>query len=223
MQKKLIKSKLIIANYEVELSFKPIRRMYLRVGSEGVKISAPLGMPLSDIEKFVVEKNSFIEKNLKKRPHYLGYCRPLDYGDCVEYLGDLLYLEKGDKFSLLQNRLICPSCGNLSESVNMWVGKQSEKVLAEIFEHCRLQAGVSCDVKFRTMKSRWGSCNKQRRLIVLNRELIRVSAECIQAVCYHELAHLRFANHQQEFYKYLFELCPNYKSLIKTLKSCPLK
>jgi len=76
-------------------------------------------------------------------------------------------------------------------------------------------------LKFRKMKSRWGSCNS-RREITLNKELTRVNKELIDYVVVHELAHLRYMNHSKEFHNLVDVYLPSSKLYRKELKNIRL-
>lgn len=77
------------------------------------------------------------------------------------------------------------------------------------------------ELKFRKMRSRWGSCNS-KRVITLNSELTKVSSELIDYVVVHELAHLVHMNHSKEFHSLVEHYLPDSKILRKELQKIRL-
>ncbi len=65
-------------------------------------------------------------------------------------------------------------------------------------------------VKYRTMKTRWGSCAVHGGSITLNNKLIHFPMECIEYVVAHELAHFIHPNHSNKFYELLSEVMPDH-------------
>lgn len=74
------------------------------------------------------------------------------------------------------------------------------------------------ELKFRTMKSRWGSCAFTKGRITLNRLLVLLPQECMDYVTAHELAHFIHPNHSKEFYEVLNQVMPEYKTIRKYMK-----
>ena len=72
-------------------------------------------------------------------------------------------------------------------------------------------------LKFRKMKTRWGSCNYVKCIITLNTNLIFCTKEQIDYVIIHEFAHLIVPNHSKDFYKVVSEFCPEYKRIKKEM------
>ena len=58
-------------------------------------------------------------------------------------------------------------------------------------------------VVIKRMKTRWGSCVPKKDKIILNMELIRAPAHCIEYVILHELIHLKYSHHNKDFYDFL--------------------
>ena len=69
----------------------------------------------------------------------------------------------------------------------------------------------------RTMKRRWGSCSN-KGIITLSTELIKLADLYIEYVIIHELCHLRHHNHGLQYYKFLSEVFPEWKTVRKELK-----
>ena len=76
-------------------------------------------------------------------------------------------------------------------------------------------------LKFRKMKSRWGSCSNSRN-ITLNSELLKVKKELIDYVIVHELAHLTHMNHSKEFHSLVDSYLPRSKILRRELRGVNL-
>ena len=55
----------------------------------------------------------------------------------------------------------------------------------------------------RKMKTLWGSCTPSKNKITLNEYLLKANLRCIQYVILHELTHLIYPYHNNEFYTFL--------------------
>lgn len=77
------------------------------------------------------------------------------------------------------------------------------------------------ELKFRKMKSRWGSCNSNK-VITLNSELLKLKQELIDYVVVHELSHLVHMNHSKEFHDLVESFLPDSKIFRKELKQIRL-
>lgn len=66
-------------------------------------------------------------------------------------------------------------------------------------------------ISIRKMKTRWGSCSKNRQKIILNSELIKAPKACIDYVVLHEIIHLLHRNHDRKFYNFLTIYMPDWK------------
>ena len=77
------------------------------------------------------------------------------------------------------------------------------------------------EIKFRKMKSRWGSCSS-KGVITLNTQLIKIDKELIDYIIVHELAHLTHMNHSKKFHNLVESYISNHKELNQRLKAIHL-
>ena len=77
------------------------------------------------------------------------------------------------------------------------------------------------EIKFRKMKSRWGSCNS-KGVITLNTQLIKIDKELVDYIIVHELAHLIYMNHSKRFHNLVELYISNHKELNRKLKAIHL-
>jgi predicted metal-dependent hydrolase len=66
-------------------------------------------------------------------------------------------------------------------------------------------------LKIRNMSSRWGSCQPQKGIITLNRQLLKYPRECIEYVVVHEFTHFIHPNHSKQFWDFVTMMMPDWK------------
>ena len=74
-------------------------------------------------------------------------------------------------------------------------------------------------IKFRQMKSKWGSCHTTKGILTFSLNLMYAPEECIRYVVLHEFTHFIKADHSKEFYAELSKVCPEWKTLRKKLNN----
>ena len=73
-------------------------------------------------------------------------------------------------------------------------------------------------LKIRSMKTRWGVCNKRDDSITLNSKLIEYGVHEIDYVIIHELSHFVHFDHSREFWQTVEKHMPDYKKSVEVLK-----
>ena len=73
-------------------------------------------------------------------------------------------------------------------------------------------------LKIRSMKTRWGVCNRKDNSVTLNLELIKKDIKYLDYVIVHELSHFIHFDHSNSFWEKVSEYSPNYKELRKGLR-----
>ncbi|WP_169392409.1 MULTISPECIES: M48 family metallopeptidase [Psychrobacter] len=73
------------------------------------------------------------------------------------------------------------------------------------------KTAVASEVRFKTMTTRWGSCNTRARRIWLSTYLPAYPIECTEYVLVHELCHLIHPNHSRDFWQAVATAMPDYQ------------
>ncbi len=79
------------------------------------------------------------------------------------------------------------------------------------------------EIRFRSMVSRWGSCNPSKKVLTFNTKLMYAPRECVEYVVMHEFCHFLQANHSKKFYAELEKICPDWKTKRKILKGIDIR
>lgn len=111
---------------------------------------------------------------------------------------------------------------NNLENLHKWLVKQANSIFLEELNKMYNIFPVNIpypSLTIRQMKTRWGVCNTKTKRVTLNLELIKKDLKYLDYVIVHELAHLVYPNHQQEFWSLVGQVIPNYKELRKELNN----
>lgn len=136
------------------------------------------------------------------------------------YLGksyDIIVVPSWKNIELDENKIYIPN----EKQFNLFLKKQLKKIFEERLEYqySRFKEQIPYPkLKIRTMKTRWGVCNKRDNSITLNSKLLEYSYDEIDYVIIHELSHFIHFNHSKQFWNTVENYCPNYKIIRKRLK-----
>jgi len=105
-----------------------------------------------------------------------------------------------------------------------WYRDQVRSMAAPMIEKYEAVLGVSVERLYvRKMKTRWGSCNHQRRTIRLNTELAKKPVECLEYIVLHELVHLIEPTHNARFKALVQQHMPNWELRRQALNRLPVR
>lgn len=157
-----------------------------------VTVRAPMYAPQSDIERILIEKESWIQKHIEKIREQEAKKKEIQ-GESVEseYL------------------------------TNEEIKKLADKALQHIpkrVSYYAKQIGVTYGkITIRNQKTRWGSCSGKGNLN-FNCLLMLTPPEVIDYVIVHELCHRKEMNHSGAFRAEVEKVIPDYKEQVKWLK-----
>lgn len=72
------------------------------------------------------------------------------------------------------------------------------------------------------MKTKWGSCNIEKKKIWLNLELAKKPEHCLEYIIVHEMVHFLERRHNDKFIHHLETFLPNWKQLKVELNKLPI-
>ena len=106
-------------------------------------------------------------------------------------------------------------------ALDKWLKKEMKRIFSERLEYNYNLFDEDIPfpkLKIRSMKTRWGVCNKRDNSITLNSKLIRYSIHEIDYVIIHELSHFVHFDHSKEFWETVRMYMPDYKKSVLILK-----
>ena len=72
--------------------------------------------------------------------------------------------------------------------------------------------GEMPEIRYRRMKSRWGSCAPSTKVLTFNTRLAYAPEECVEYVVVHEFCHFLYSNHSARFYAVVEAILPDWKN-----------
>ncbi len=224
----LKKESLFIEGIQINISYKRIKNLNLKVGIDGkVSLSVPKYIPKVVIEKFIHSKIDWIRENLEKFSESIKFTnKKLVDGEKHFVLGEEKILKLIDKKLKNPNIYIENNTSLIMEinpiltfktkekHLNKWYENLLVKETENYFKKWEQELGVSkSKLIIKKMKGKWGYCDIRTKNICLNVELTKRNLEFIEYVVLHELCHLIVPNHSSEFKKLLNQHLPNWKSI----------
>lgn len=215
--------------FTYELTRKRVKNINLRVRRDGsIAVSCNPRVPITEVEKFIAANAGFIARAVQKtKQREMNTVRPvfLSDGDTVKVFGreyivriaqyprNMVLLTETEVLIGVKDK----TDGKLPTAVyERW----RKKILREkVLEMCRSyypffeEKGVKwpLEIRFRTMKSRWGSCIPKKGILTFNYNLFEAPYEAAEYVVVHEFSHFLEANHSASFYRIVGSVLPDYK------------
>lgn len=193
-----------------------------------VELSVPESASQEYIDSFLEKKKDWIEKQIQFFKDNLTNETEKKYisGESIKYLGKNYRLkvhkgkEKYVKFMRGYIHLYCLENSDLEakkELLQNWLKERAKDKIMTIANKYLDKLEERPHIKFRDMKTRWGSCNSEKKRIIFNWKLIEKSPYGIEYVVVHELVHLKYNNHSKSFFKYLSVKLPDWEKRRESL------
>ena len=191
----------------------------------GVEVRAPSKMPKTDIDKFVIEKEKWIEKHINLREHVNEnkIAFTLNYGDMVMFCGIEYPIRAKDGTHAGFDGECFYMSSNLTHDHIKNIIIKTYKILAyriikqKVGEYAKHMNLTPTSIRITNAKTRWGSCSGKNS-INFSWRLIMADDDVIDYVVVHELAHIKEHNHSPRFWKVVESVLTDYKNRQNKLK-----
>lgn len=157
---------------------------------------------------------------------YLGERLPIVYGQTPGNRSTAV-LEKGR-----MEILLTPSDSALAEKDRLplveqllaqWQLEESQRIMDPVCQHYfSIFEPLGCkmpQIRYRRMKSQWGSYNRRTHVVTINTRLLAYPLACVEYVVLHELTHMLYPDHQQGFHRFMASAMPDYRERRALLRS----
>ncbi len=219
---------------QYNLTYKSVKNINVRIkNNKEICVSANRMTTTASIDKMLTDNSSFIlnalsKASVKENPVYhdgsVIYClaQPLTLrvvdaqGYSVHQYDDELVVNTRSTDNSIVEKLVKKW---YDEKINESFKMVEEAVKIRFAEYI----SFTPEFTYRYMKSIWGSCNKNKRKITINKNLIKYDKSLIEFVYCHEYSHLIFADHSKKFYDLLSTVLPDHKQRKDQLREVAAK
>ena len=217
------------------------RTIGFSVGAEGLAVSAPKWVPLSEIDQAVQGKSGWVLKKLHetRERHRRLESAQIDWKDGATFpfmgepvrvlldsrpLHTALETEAGNAGNAALARTLrvkLPSGAapaQIQHAVQAWLMQQARALFISRLDYFAPQLQVQWrQLSLSSATTRWGSASASGS-IRLNWRLLHLRLAVIDYVVVHELSHLRVMDHSPRFWATVHTVLPDYAALRRQLK-----
>lgn len=213
----------------VRVTRKRMKTLRMRVpGPEPVVfVSAPYGTNDDVIRGFVTERSNWIERQRAAHRSRASQADRLETGGALRLWGTWVAVERLDgtpaRAQILGDRVVvrAPDDATAERAVARLRAREVNQAALPIVSRYvpRMAVPEPTTIRYRQMRTRWGSCNHATRAITLNTLLARYPEAALEYVVVHELAHLNHPNHSPEFWALVASTLPDHELRRRLLRS----
>jgi hypothetical protein len=201
-----------------------------------VSVRAPQNSKINQIKDKVKKRAPWILKQISYFSENVPKITPRKYisGETHRYLGKQyrlkIFKSKEERVKFIRGYIHIfvqdkNDTDKIKKKLNEWY---RERMKIKFFERLNIcyEKLRKYDIDFpewqiKSMKKRWGSCTKTGK-ILLNPELIKVPLICLDYVIIHEFCHLKYYNHDKNFYNFLSKILPDWQNIKDKLEKSEL-
>jgi predicted metal-dependent hydrolase len=214
-----------LGNISIKVEQKDIKNIHLSVYPPNgtVKISAPLKMDLDTIRVFAISKLQWIKKqqaefkNQERETPREYLTKESHYFQGKRYLLKVIENKSLPKIELTHNEIklfLRPNTtvAKRKDLLDEWYRSELKKIIPSLTSKWEKKIGVApAKIDIRKMRTKWGSCSIETKVIRLNLELAKKPIECLEYIIVHELIHLIERSHNERFKNLMNKFMPKWR------------
>lgn len=227
-----------ISNIKMDVVRKGIKNIHLAVypPTGRVRIAVPLCVNEETIRLFAISKLGWIRRNQREyeRQERLSpreyKNRESHYYQGKRYLLNVIEVDEPPKIVLRSKTYIDlytrpeTTIAKRHEIMNEWYRVQLKRQIPELIEKWEKKLDVKvAEWQVKLMKTKWGSCNIEKKRIWLNLELAKKPIHCLEYIIVHEMVHLLERHHNERFIAFMDNYLPKWRSYKAELNRSPLR
>jgi predicted metal-dependent hydrolase len=232
-----------LAGHQVGYEFRRARRRSIGfvVGVEGLSVSAPRWVAVSEVEQALQAKSAWILRKLHEQQERAQRIQAakVDWrdGTTLPFLGETVIVLLDPRVTgaqLNSDADALPGVPKLTlhvglpqtatqeqirEAVQSWLQRQAKRIFEERCRHFAQRLGVRITrLSLSSAATRWGSASADGS-VRLHWRLVHFAMPVIDYVVTHELAHLREMNHSTAFWEVVRSVLPDFEQHRGALRS----
>lgn len=226
-----------VSNITIDVIRKDIKNIHLAVypPTGRVRIAAPLTVNDDAIRLFAISKLSWIKRHqrefyVQERVSPREYKqRESHYFQGRRYLMKIIENDEPPKVILRTRTYIelyvrpNTSLKKRQEVITEWYRVELKKLIPDIINKWEKSLNVNLyEWQVKQMKTNWGTCNINKKRILINLELAKKPLHCLEYVILHEMVHLLERHHNERFLYYMDTFLPNWKQIRAELNKLPV-
>jgi predicted metal-dependent hydrolase len=226
-----------ISDFTIDVVRKNIKNMHLAVypPTGRIRIAAPLNIDDDAVKLFAISKLAWIKRNQRN-------FKQQDRQSARSYIQRESHYFQGRRYLLRVTEHDAPpfveiksktyidlyirpetTIAKRNEIMNEWYRTELKKQIPEIIKTWETKLDLEIDDwQVKLMKTKWGSCNIEKRKIWLNLELAKKPIYCLEYIIVHEMLHLLERHHNDIFLNYMNTYLPKWKQIKSELNKLPV-
>lgn len=214
-----------------------LKNLYIRIipPKGNVEVSSPISVEDEEVKLFLLKRMPEVVKvRMSMKEQARQSKREYVSGESHYLWGKLYRLQviyQGRECHIIKKpeKLIMIVPENTSREgrqrlMNSWYRKELARVLENFISICEEKIKVKADeYKIKNMKTRWSSCNVDKKRIWINLQLVKKPIECLEYILIYELIHLIEKNNTDRFNSFIGKVYPTWQETKKALEIMPLE
>ena len=175
----------------IEVTYRRTSRLSMRIVKNGdVHVSAPIGVPKEEVERFIEEHREWIAKERKNN------------------------YERQKRWADFYNQLPLRTRAQADEALE----RLKSLIEPMVERHSKAMGVEPLIVYYKPMTSRWGVCYVKDKALCFSAYLLLLPEWCVEHVVVHEMCHLLEPSHNDRFHALMDKYFPRWREARKTTR-----